>query len=207
MLINHWRAADDLASRLGFDAAVRESVAQTFERWDGKGVPRGVAGSDILDTSQLVNLADVVEVFHRAGGTEAAIQVARQRSGTQFAPALVELFCGEAPQLFDGMGPSPSWDSVIAAEPAAGVRLSDQQFVAALEAIADFVDLKSPYTIGHSRAVADLAEAAARHSGLPVAEARTIRGAGLVHDLGRLGIPNTRSRAEPPPAPGRSRPP
>ena len=49
---------------------------------------------------------------------------------------------------------------MIAAEPATGARglgWPDAKFDAALEAIADFADLKSPYTIGHSRAVADLA--------------------------------------------------
>ncbi len=191
MISNHWHASDDLAERLGFGAPVRDSVEQTFERWDGRGVPKGARGADILTTSQLVNLADVVEVFHRTGGVDAAVAVARQRSGTQFAPELVELFCREAPHLFDGLATATSWDAVIAAEPGAGVWLSDAEFVAALEALADFVDLKSPSTIGHSRAVADLAEAAARHHGLSPAEAQTIRRAGLVHDLGRLGVPNT----------------
>jgi len=191
MISNHWHASDDLAERLGFGAPVRRSIEQTFERWDGRGVPRGARGADILTTSQLVNLADVVEVFHRTGGIDSAVEVARQRSGTQFAPRLVELFCREAPHLFDGLAPATSWDAVIAAEPGAGVWLSDAEFVAALEALADFVDLKSPYTIGHSRAVADLAESAARHHGLSQAQAQTIRRAGLVHDLGRLGVPNT----------------
>ncbi len=191
MISNHWRAADDLAARLGLDAAIRDSVEQTFERWDGKGLPKGLAGPDILATSQLVNLADVVEVFHRAGGPVAAIEVARQRSGTQFAPEVAELFCEEAHAVLAGLGESTTWDRVLAAEPVAGLRLTDQQLVAALEAIADFVDLKSPYTIGHSRAVADLAEAAARHQGLTAAESQTVRRAGLVHDLGRLGVPNT----------------
>jgi HD-GYP domain-containing protein (c-di-GMP phosphodiesterase class II)/DNA-binding CsgD family transcriptional regulator len=191
MISNHWRAADELAERLGLDPAVRDSVQQTFERWDGEGVPYGAKGTDILMTSQLVNLADVVEVFHRAGGTDAAVDVARQRSGTQFAPELVELFCREAPQLFDDLATSTSWDAVLAAEPASGIWLAGTELTTALEAIADFVDLKSPYTIGHSRAVADLAEAAARHYGLSAGEARTVRHAGLVHDLGRLGIPNT----------------
>ena len=31
---------------------------------------------------------------------DAAVAVARERSGTQFDPALVELFCAEAPALF-----------------------------------------------------------------------------------------------------------
>src|SRR5207248_11404973 len=46
------------------------------------------------------------------------------------------------------------------------------------------------YAIGHSRAVADLAEEAARTFGLPEGEAGTVRRAGLVHDLGRLGVSN-----------------
>lgn len=85
MFHNHWLAADDLAQRLGLGAPVRDSVEQTFERWDGHGVPRGAKGADIHLTSQMVNLADVVEVFHRLGGVESAINVARERSGTQFA--------------------------------------------------------------------------------------------------------------------------
>ena len=35
MLTNHWLAADALASRLGLAQRVRDSVEQTFERWDG----------------------------------------------------------------------------------------------------------------------------------------------------------------------------
>ena len=79
--------------RLDLDQAIRDSVGQTFERWDGKGDPIGAKGEQVIVPSRLVNLADVVEVFHRAGGLEAAVDVARNRSGTQFDPALVALFC------------------------------------------------------------------------------------------------------------------
>ena len=50
---------------------------------------------------------------------------------------------------------------MIGAEPALAVVLSGQRFDAALLAIASFVDLKSLYTLGHARAVADLAAEAA----------------------------------------------
>ena len=46
-------------------------------------------------------------------------------------------------------------DGVIAAEPSRGVRLSDVEFDAALLAIADFVDLNSPYMLGHARAISE----------------------------------------------------
>jgi HD-GYP domain-containing protein (c-di-GMP phosphodiesterase class II) len=191
MLENHWLAADSLAARLGLAQRVRDSVEQTFERWDGRGVPKGAKGEEILVTSRLVALADVVEVFHRAGGLHAAIDVASQRRGTQFDPRVVDLFTSDAPFFFDGLDQASSWDAVIGAEPALGMHLSDAEFDAALEAIADFIDVKSPYTIGHSRGVADLAGDAAGLLGFGDQAAKAVRRAGLVHDLGRLGVPNT----------------
>jgi len=194
MLENHWLAADGLAARLGLPQRVRDSVEQTFERWDGKGSPKGAKGEQILLTSRLVALADVVEVFHRAGGTDAAVTVARQRRGTQFDPEVVDLFTSQAASLVAGLDEASSWDAVIGAEPAPGgraTRLAGPELDAALEAVADFADVKSPYTIGHSRAVADLAAQAARLAGLGDQAATLTRRAGLVHDLGRLGVPNT----------------
>src|SRR6202007_1426131 len=60
----------------------------------------------------------------------------------------------------------------------------------ALRVIADFVDLKSPYTLGHAQAVSELTGAAGRQLGLPEEDLVVLRRAGLVHDLGRLGISN-----------------
>jgi len=169
---------------------VRDSLEQAFERWDGKGTPGEAKGTGIAVASRLVCLADVVEVFHRAGGVPAAISVARQRSGTQFDPAVVDVFCREAQEVFGDIGSATSWDAVIAAEPVLEVVLSEQELDTALVAIANFADLKSPYTLGHSLAVADLAEEAARARGLPAGESKLIRRAGLLHDLGRLGVSN-----------------
>ncbi len=80
--------------------------------------------------------------------------------------------------------------AVLAAEPALPMRVADAELEAALEAMADFTDVKSPYTIGHSRAVADLAGEAARIFGLGDGAGKLVRRAGLVHDLGRLGVSN-----------------
>ena len=84
-----------------------------------------------------------------------------------------------------------TWDAVIEAEPALAVVLSAGGFDDALLAIANFVDLKSPYTLGHARAVSELAAEAGRMLGLPERTIVTLRRAGLVHDLGRLGISNS----------------
>jgi len=188
-LENHWRAADELSRRLGLGDEVRQSLKESFERWDGKGV-FGAKGDEIRPASRLVYLADVVAAFHRAGGVEAAIVVAKQRSGSHFDPALVNLFCEQAPVLLSDLDSATSWDAVIAAEPQLQRLISEEKFEDALEAIGDLTDLKSPWTIGHSRGVADLAAEAARGYGLPERDVVMVRRAGLVHDLGRLGISN-----------------
>jgi HD-GYP domain-containing protein (c-di-GMP phosphodiesterase class II) len=190
MHATHCIVAGELAKRLGLGEAVREALLQVFERWDGKGDPGRLVGEAISRPVRLVQLADVVEVFYRAGGVEAAVAVARQRSGTQFDPSMVECFCGEARELLPALAAATSWDMVIQAQPGLRRPLSDEELDAALEAIADFADLKSPYTLGHSREVADLAAEAARHLGLPDDDVRLVRRAGLVHDLGRLGVSN-----------------
>ena len=93
--------------------------------------------------------------------------------------------------LLSGLDSISTWQAVIDAEPALAVVLSRERIDAALEAIASFVDLKSPYTLGHARAVADLASLAAEQAGFADPQVRTLRRAGLVHDLGRLGISNS----------------
>ena len=190
MLENHYLATDELAARLGLGDDVRASLKQTFERWDGNHTPLGLKGEQILLTSRLIHLANLVEVFHRNGGVAAAVVAARERSGSEFDPVLVTLFCDQASALCGDLDAATHWGAVIAAEPSLGAMISDEQFEGVLEAFADFVDLKSPYTISHSRGVADLVAAAARAYGLPEDEVTTLRRAALVHDFGRLGVSN-----------------
>ncbi|HEX3270671.1 MAG TPA: HD domain-containing phosphohydrolase [Ktedonobacterales bacterium] len=188
-LRNHWIAADALAQRLGLGDDVRQSLKESFERWDGKGL-FGMKGEAIQLTSRLVSIADVLAVFHRLGGVEAALTVARERRGAQFDPALVDLVCQQASMLFGDLDDGTNWETVITAEPLLARVISEDRFDDILEAIGDFTDLKSPYMIGHSRSVANLATAAARIYGLPEDAVITIRRAALVQDIGRLGISN-----------------
>src|SRR5581483_4565293 len=83
-----------------------------------------------------------------------------------------------------------SWDAVVASEPPRP-RLGAEQLDLALEAFGDFADLKSPWFTGHSRAVAELAEAAGWRLGMSEPEVRALRHAALVHTVGRSGVPNT----------------
>jgi HD-GYP domain-containing protein (c-di-GMP phosphodiesterase class II) len=184
------RATGELADRLGFGAAVREPLQQAFERFDGKGSPGRIGGERLAPAIRIVQLADVVEVFHRLGGVDAAVEVARTRRGTQFDPALVDRFCRESADLLDGLDATTSWGAVMAGEPRLGSTVSGTELDGVLEAFADFADLKSPFTLGHSRGVADLVAEAARRMRLRPDEVLVLRRAALVHHLGNIGIPS-----------------
>jgi HD-GYP domain-containing protein (c-di-GMP phosphodiesterase class II)/DNA-binding CsgD family transcriptional regulator len=189
-LVTHCQVTGQLAARLGFDARLIECLTQTFTRWDGRGTPAGVRGDAIGLPTRLVHLADLVEVHHRRDGFPAALDVVRRRSGSTLDPAVVDAFARWGEGVLDGLPSETSWAALIDSDPAPRT-LSGAALDAGLEALADFVDLKSPWFAGHSRGVADLAASAARHAGLPDHEVDLLRRAGLVHDLGRSGVPNT----------------
>ena len=184
-------AADLLAARLGMGPPVREALACTFERWNGKGQPNGVRGERIPLAMRIVHLTHDAEALARLRSPAEAIPLIRQRSGRAYDPALVAEFLPVAAEFLDRLDKLDPWDAVLAAEPGPRRMLCGEDLDSALEVAADFIDLKSPYTAGHSRQVAALAAGGCQRAGLPTAEVVRVRRAGLVHDFGRTAVPNS----------------
>jgi HD-GYP domain-containing protein (c-di-GMP phosphodiesterase class II) len=191
MVAEHAARARALGEQLDLPRGVLESLASAYEQWDGKGWPDGLAGEQVPIAARLAQVGEFMEVANRVGGVDAARELARQRSGGQFDPRLAGLMIDEGELILSGLDAVGTWDAVIDAEPALAVVVSGERFDAALLAIASFVDLKSPYFLGHSHAVAELAAEAGAQLGLAADEVRTLRRAGLVHDFGRLGVSNS----------------
>src|SRR6266568_502798 len=175
-LMAHCLTTTQMAGRLGLAAEVCDPLRQVFTRWDAKGVPDGVGGEEI---------ARPVRLFH----LDAAVEVARARRGTHFDPEVVDLFCGAARDVLADMDAVAEFGALIEAEPGLCRQLSERELDSALEAVADFTDLRSPCRAGHSRGVADLAASAAGLCGLPAREIVALRRAALVHDVGMHGVP------------------
>jgi HD-GYP domain-containing protein (c-di-GMP phosphodiesterase class II) len=184
----HCEVAQRLARRLGFGESLIACLGQVYERWDGKGLPRKLKGDQVAQAVQLVTLAQDAVVWTRIGGPDAAVATVRKRSGGAYQPRMAERFCELAETIVAGLDDEPSWESVLALEPGAGTTLSDEEFDRSCEALADFADIKSPYLVGHSPAVAALAAGAGRRLGLVEADVIALRRAGLLHDIGRVGV-------------------
>ena len=123
------------------------------------------------------------------GGDEFAARVTRERSGHAFDPAIAPLLADEAAGMLALDADALAWDETLAFEPRPRWTLEGETIDRALAAMGDFTDLVSPYLVGHSAGVAELAAAAGERCSLAHSEVVLLRRAGLVHDLGRVAVP------------------
>ncbi|KAA0022375.1 HD domain-containing protein [Antrihabitans cavernicola] len=188
---SHCMTVSTMAQQLELAEPVGAGLQQFFTRWDGRGVPHGLGGNDIALPVRLFHLADVVEVHHRLGGVDGAVEVAGSRSGKQFDPAVVDAFCAIARDVLPDIETPIELSELVKDDPALRRVLTESELDGALESVADFTDLRSLYRAGHSRGVAELAAAAATALRLPTDRVREIRRAGMLHDIGLHGLPAT----------------
>ena len=176
--------AEDL--RLGRDVAT--ALDYTYERWDGKGMPRGVRGGAIPLISRVMHGAYEAVVQDAVGGGDHVIAVARKRSGGELDPDIAAVLADHADDILAPTNIESPWDAVLAAEPGAQRTMDNAQVEATASAIASFADLKSDYLGGHSSGVARIVETAARARHMDAHDVADVRRAALIHDLGRVGI-------------------
>jgi HD-GYP domain-containing protein (c-di-GMP phosphodiesterase class II) len=182
-------AAVMLGERFGYDPDAVGDLGCVYEHWDGSGFPGAAAGDKITEPAQVVQVASLAVAAHRAAGAGWAADLIRQRRGHSLAPAVADAFLGDPDGLLWPLAaPETLWDGVIATEPAPSGAASAEEIDRVLLAVADFVDLKSPYLAGHSSGVGNLAAAAAAQTGLRTEEVAMVRRAGWLHDIGRIGI-------------------
>lgn len=182
----------DIALELGFGTACAEAIRTLDEHWDGHGSPAHLQGDQIPVLGRIVCLAQTMEVFASTYGPEAAYQIARKRNRKWFDPALVRAACSferdqsfwDAHQLHAqseggkvGMPPG-AWEEIIA-----GVDRICQAF-------STVVDAKSTFTAAHSHRVASYAVAIGTRLGLSLQEQVDLHRAGMLHDIGKLSVPN-----------------
>jgi HD-GYP domain-containing protein (c-di-GMP phosphodiesterase class II) len=180
-----------LAERLGLSAGVRQGLFHAVETWDGKHGTHALAGDDIALPARFSVVATQAVIFDRLGGPDAAVAMARRRAGGWFDPEVANTFARIGPDILRSLEPADVWVEVTAREPAPIRRVPAGRLDDVAAAFADMVDLKTPFTLGHSSGVAELATRTADQIKLNGDEATRLRRAALLHDLGRVAVPNT----------------
>lgn len=184
----------EIACRMGFPEETCAAIANVDEHWDGKGYPKGLKGQEIPLLSRIVSLCQTLEIFVALQGPSAAFRMLEQRSGKWFDPELVraakELEKNQS--LWNALQSDAARDLVLKMAPASTVWcVDDARLDSICEAFAEVVDAKSPYTYRHSHGVAEVAVQIAERVGLPRDTVDMVRRAALLHDIGKLSVPNT----------------
>ena len=157
------------------------------------------AGEASIDLAVLVDVpgpASRRSSAERIAGVARELDAARSRHSAEVAHSLLRgrprrplerRIAAAAVALEPPTG--PLWDAVLAAEPRPYRALGVADLDSALAALGVFGSLVSPYFRGHSAAVSALAAHVAQQRGLPEDQVTVVRRAGLLHDLGRAGVP------------------
>src|SRR3954451_20382586 len=70
ILSGHCEVAQRIAERIGLPERIRENLGQIYERWDGKGLPRGLSGDAVKFPVRVVSMAqDAIALNDHRGFT------------------------------------------------------------------------------------------------------------------------------------------
>jgi HD-GYP domain-containing protein (c-di-GMP phosphodiesterase class II) len=182
-----------IARHLGMPEETAVAIRSLDEHWDGSGYPDGLVAEQIPLFSRILGLAQTVEVFWKKDGMDAACEMAVSRSETWFDPDLVLAMVSirNDAAFWEIMNLKDAAAQAAAFEPEDRVIEADEETLDLIaEGLAMVVDAKSPWTYRHSAGVAEITTGIGSMLGWPASELRTVRRAGLLHDIGKLGVSN-----------------
>jgi HD-GYP domain-containing protein (c-di-GMP phosphodiesterase class II) len=183
-----------IAMKIGLSEAAREAIFCLDEHWDGNGFPEGRKGTEIPLLSRIINVCQTLEVFLALNGPGEAFPVLRERSGTWFDPDIVNaaLPLENDKGLWETLEAEGIRDTVIEAEPLGVFQFANETRIDSVcEAFAEVIDVKSPFTHAHSTRVSSIAVGIAKELGMSQKDLTLIRRASLLHDIGKLSVPNS----------------
>jgi len=180
-------------------AAMAEAVRHHHTSWEQL-VAAG-KDPDLIWRANLIHLVDRVDALRIMHGDHGSVLThvdtirgeIRSRAGTQFAPELVALFLetSKAEAFWLRLEPwsiQPFVQDMLREGPRYAATLENLRQLA--EIFSRIVDAKSPFTAEHSLGVAGLAQLLARKLGLDDSSCAKLEIAGLLHDVGKLRIPD-----------------
>ena len=182
-----------IALQLGFGQPVAEAVRSLDEHWDGFGAPLGLKGDKIPVFARILGLAQTLDVLVNALGRSAAYRIVRKRGGRWFDPAVVAAARSleHDEPFWQGLGEGARAGALELATPATVRMFGSVSIDNICDAFAAIIDAKSSFTASHSTRVTTYAVEMGRLLGFDPDRLTTLRRAGLLHDIGKLGVPTS----------------
>jgi HD-GYP domain-containing protein (c-di-GMP phosphodiesterase class II) len=191
--------------KIGLSEQTAQAVRSLDEHWDGSGYPERALGTAIPVLSRIMAVAQHLDVFALERNPGDAMRVLVERSGRWFDPAVVQaalslhlrsalwMQCLPGGSLTAAQSELSARSAVLDLDPSLvpvhGSGISHIDSIC--EAFAEVVDAKSHFTFRHSVGVTDVAASIGRFMGLRPDRLQLLHRAALLHDLGKLRVPNS----------------
>lgn len=175
----HCDVSSLIANSLGLGNAVSAALGCVFEHWDGSGSPNALRGDAIPATAMVVAACSELEILSRLYGLPKALSILRQRADVVYPLHLVDAMDKHA----------SDWLNAIHLPPDMSTDSADDRSIK-MDLVGHVIDLKLPWLLGHSGAVAKMADAIAATMGVATEKRVRLRRAAWLHGLGRVSVPN-----------------
>lgn len=183
-----------IAVALGFPKRSAEAIGHVDEHWCGLGHPVGLAGDEIPILSRVLLISQTFEAYWNEQGLRASLDMINQRSARWFDPSMVAIVTKwkNDRAWWASLADIEHLDErVLELEPGSTPMLAtDDRLDATAYAFAAVIDAKTPFTYRHSTNVAKYAVGIATSLGADATLLRDVLRAGLLHDIGKLGVSN-----------------
>lgn len=197
-IYDHCKKGSDIMVNFPVFNDLAPIILYHHENYDGSGA-MGIKGNEIPMLSQIIRLADLIELLYNENDIaynqkSNIISWVKQNSGSIFAKKLVDAFFNISKReifWFDIQNISFMDLILDNISPTLNIDLDLYQFEKIAYILAKIIDSKSTFTAKHSRGIADLANKVSHHLGYPEEKCLEMKIAGLLHDIGKLAIPNS----------------
>lgn len=197
-VLEHCKKGSEIIEDFPVYSNISPLILFHHENYDGSG-PMELLGDDIPFESQLIRLADLVELLYSENSPshiqkDKIISWVKSNVNSIFSQKLVDAFLSIAETdifWFDIENISFMDFILDNISPRLNISLNLCQFEKIAYILASIIDNKSAFTAKHSRGIAKLAFMVSKHLGYSEEKCLEMKIAGLLHDIGKLAIPNS----------------
>lgn len=196
-MYEHSEFGSNILLKLPLDSSIARFIKFHHESWNGSG-PNGLAGDDIPEESQIIHIADLFELIYNDElpywmQKDYILNWIKTNKGKLFGSKITDAFleaCNTEKFWLDMENISNYPEILTRKYPPIITPISLNIIKDISVVFAAIIDKKSAFTHEHSIGISNLSALFSKYYGFDDASAMKLRVAALLHDLGKLSVPN-----------------